>query len=122
MKLERVEITDEGPVLHVLGADLRDGTPILDIKPYIPFADCHPDAQGGWIDRTPWHELEVDFPERLHESIDSNKLPGLLEVLKQDPRRAGSKHEPERIYHLAYSSLDVAFTVDGNVLHVVEIN
>ena len=64
----------------------------------------------------------MDFPERLHESIDSNKLPGLLEVLKQDPRRAGSKHEPERIYHLAYSSLDVAFTVDGNVLHVVEIN
>lgn len=122
VKLERVKITDEGPVLHVLGANLRDGTPILDIKPYIPFADCHTDAQGGWIDGAPWHELEVDFPERLHESIDSGKLPGLLEVLKQDPRRAGSKHEPERIYHLAYSSLDVAFTVDGNALHVIGIN
>lgn len=118
VKLDRVE-HGPGPVLHVLGADLRDGTPILDIKPYIPFADCHPDAHGGWIEDAPWHELTVDFPDQLRESIEQNKLTGLVEVLRQDPRRAGSKRDPSRVYHLAYSSHDVAFTVDGNALHVV---
>ena len=63
VKLDRVELTDAGPIIHVLGADLRDGTPIYDIKPYIPFADCHPDACGGWIEDTPWHELDVNFPD-----------------------------------------------------------
>ena len=119
VKLDRVELTDAGPVIHVLGADLRDGTPIYDIKPYIPFADCHPDACGGWIEDAPWHELDVDFPEQLQAEVPAGKLPGLTEVLCQDPRRAGSKHEPTRVYHLAYAGLDVAFTVDGDVLHVV---
>ena len=122
MKLDRVERTDAGPVLHVLGADLRDGTPILDIKPYIPFADCHPDAHGGWIEDAPWHELAVDFPDQLRKSIDPAKLAGLIEVLRQDPRRAGSKHDPARVCHLAYSSLDVAFTVDGDALHVIRVS
>ena len=122
VKLDRVERTGSGPVLHVLGADLRDGTPILDIKPYIPFADCHPDARGGWIEDAPWHELTVDLPDQLRESIEEDKLVGLVEVLRQDPRRAGSKHDPSRVYHLAYSSLDVAFTVDGDVLHVVYVS
>ena len=119
VKLDRVELTDAGPVIHVLGADLRDGTPIYDIKPYIPFADCHPDACGGWIEDAPWHELDVDFPKQLLAEVPVGKLPGLTEVLRQDPRRAGSKHEPTRVYHLAYAGLDVAFTVDGDVLHVV---
>ena len=118
VKIDRVETTDKGPIVHVLGADLRDGTPILDIKPYIPFADCHPDATGGFIDEVPWHELEVDFPEKLRQYVPAEKLPGLIEVLRQDPRRAGSKHEPTRVYHLAYAKLDVGFTVDGDVLHV----
>lgn len=121
VKLDRVELTEEGPVIHVLGADLRDGTPILDIKPYIPFADCHEDATGGWIEDAPWHELEVDFAEDLRRKVDPTKLPGLVEVLRQDPRRAGSKHDPVRVYHLAYAGLDVAFTVDGDILHVVAI-
>lgn len=111
--------TGAGPIIHVLGADLRDGTPIYDIKPYIPFADCHPDACGGWIEDAPWHELDVDFPEQLQAEVPAGKLAGLAEVLRQDPRRAGSKHEPTRVYHLAYADLDVAFTVDGDVLHVV---
>ena len=122
VKLDRVELTDDGPVIHVLGADLRDGTPILDIKPYIPFADCHPEATGGWIEAVPWQELEVDFPDELRVRVDSGKLPGLIEVLRQDPRRAGSKHEPERVYHLAYAQHDVAFTVDGAELRVVDVN
>ena len=119
VKLDRVELTDAGPIIHVLGADLRDGTPIYDIKPYIPFADCHPDACGGWIEDAPWHELDVDFSKQLQAEEPAGKLPGLTEVLRQDPRRAGSKHEPTRVYHLAYAGLDVAFTVDGDVLHVV---
>ena len=122
VKLDRVELTDAGPVIHVLGADLRDGTPIYDIKPYIPFADCHPDACGGWIEDAPWHELDVDFPEQLQAEVPAGKLPGLTEVLRQDPRRAGSKYEPTRVYHLAYAGLDVAFTVDGDILHVVCVN
>lgn len=121
VKIDRVELTDDGPIIHVLGADLRDGTPIFDIKPYIPFADCHPEATGGFIDDVPWHELDVDFPEALQAHIESDKLEGLVEVLRQDPRRAGSKHDPSRIYHLAFATHDVAFTVDGDTLHVVGV-
>lgn len=121
VKIDHVELTDDGPIIHVLGADLRDGTPIFDIKPYIPFADCHPDATGGFIDEAPWHELDVDFPETLQAHIESDKLEGLVEVLRQDPRRAGSKHDPSRVYHLAFATYDVAFTVDGDALHVVGV-
>ena len=121
MKPDRIEIVDGAPVVHVLAADLRDGTPIFDIKPYIPFADSHPEATGGWIDRAQWQELEVDFPDALQVRVPASKLAGLIEVLRQDPRRAGSKHDPERVYHLAYAGLDVAFTVDGESLRVVDV-
>ncbi len=122
VRLDHIELAEDGPVVHVLGADLRDGTPIYDIKPYIPFADCHPEATGGWIEHSPWHELEVDVAPELRDRVPASKLDGLLEVLRQDPRRAGSKHEPERVYHLAYAGLDVAFTVDGDVLHVAGVS
>lgn len=90
VKLDRVELTDDGPIIHVLGADLRDGTPIYDIKPYIPFADCHLDATGGWIEDAPWQELDVEFPQALQDMVSPAKLPGLVEVLRQDPRRAAA--------------------------------
>lgn len=122
VKLDRVELTADGPVIHVLGADLRDGTPIYDIKPYIPFADCHLDATGGWIEDAPWQELDVEFPQALQDKVPPTKLPGLVEVLRQDPRRAGSKHEPNRIYHLGYAGLDISFTVDGAQLAVTAVN
>ena len=122
VELDRVELGEAGPIIHVRGCDLRDGTPILDIKPYIPFADCHTDASGGWIERAPWAELEVDFPNDLRERIEPQKLAGLIEVLRQDPRRAGSKHEPARVYHLAFAAHDVSFTVDRDVLHVVAVD
>ncbi len=122
VELDCVELLEAGPVIHVRGCDLRDGTPILDIKPYIPFADCHPDASGGWIERAPWPELDVDFPDDLRARVEPKKLPGLIEVLRQDPRRAGSKHEPTRVYHLAFAGHDVAFTVDAPCLHVVAVD
>lgn len=122
VRLDRVELTDNGPIIHVLGADLRDGTPIYDIKPYIPFADCHPDATGGWIEDTPWQELDVEFPQALQDTVPPAKLSGLIEVLRQDPRRAGSKHEPDRVYHLAYAGLDISFAVDGAQLSVVDVS
>ena len=122
VKLDRIQLTEEGPIIHVLGADLRDGTPILDIKPYIPFADCHADATGGWIENAPWNELDVEFSEQLQQLIEPEKLPGLVEVLRQDPRRAGSKHEPTRVYHLAYAGHDVSFTVDGQLLTVTAVS
>ena len=121
VKLDRIEFGEAGPVIHVLAADLRDGTSIYDIKPYIPFADCHPEATGGWIEDAPWRELEVAFPDALQSRMPAEKLPGLVEVLRQDPRRAGSKHEPARVYHLAYAGLDVSFTVDGDMLQVVDV-
>ena len=121
MKLDRIEFGEAGPVIHVLAADLRDGTPIYDIKLYIPFADCHPEATGGWIEDAPWRELEVAFPAALQSRVSAEKLPGLVEVLRQDPRRAGSKHEPARVYHLAYAGLDVSFTVDGDMLQVIDV-
>ena len=112
----------EGTEIIVAGADLMDGTPIYDIKPYIPFADCHPDATGGWIEDAPWQELDVEFPQALKDTVPPAKLPGLVEVLRQDPRRAGSKHEPNRVYHLAYAGLDISFTVDGTRLTITAIN
>ena len=123
VRLLGVEETREyGTVLHVGGADLMDGTPIFDIKPYIPFADCHPDATGGWIEDAPWQELDVEFPQALQDMVPPAKLLGLVEVLRQDPRRAGSKHEPHRVYHLAYAGLDISFTVDETQLTVVAVN
>ena len=122
VKLDRVELNDDAPIIHVLGADLRDGTPIYDIKPYIPFADCHPDATGGWIEDAPWQDLDVEFPHALQDMVPPAKLSGLIEVLRQDPRRAGSKHEPNRVYHLAYAGLDISFTGDGTSLTVTAVN
>ena len=122
VKLDHIEHAENGPIIHILGADLRDNTPIFDIKPYIPFADCHPEATGGFIDETPWNELDVVFPDELREKVPAEKQAGLIEVLHQDPRRAGSKHEPTRMYHLAYAGLDVSFTVDWETLFVVAID
>ena len=123
VRLEAIEHRPEvGPVLIVRGADLMDGTPIYDIKPYVPFADCHPDATGGWIEDAPWQELDVEFPQALQDMVPPAKISGLVEVLRQDPRRAGSKHEPNRVYHLAYAGLDISFTVDETQLTVVAVN
>ena len=109
-----------GPVLHVAGADLMDGTPILDIKPYIPYGDCHPDAAGGFTDRRERQVLEVVLEEPWRSLVPPNRLEALTGVLAQDPRPS-YQHDPSRVYGMGFAGLDVRFTVAGSVLMVVEI-
>ena len=101
-----------GPVLLVAGADLLDGTPIYDIKPYVPYADAHPEASGGFADRIERRRLTVDFPPHLLERVPEDKREGLTGVLAQDPRPA-YQADPERIYGMAFAGLEVRFTVEG---------
>lgn len=120
VKLESIEITDKGPVLHVSGIDLRDKTPIYDIKPYLPYADCHPDAKEGFAGEVKEYCLEVSFPNDLLEKIPIEKRAALIEVLKQDPRPSYHS-DPERKYGVSFAGYDVHFRVEANVLEVFEI-
>ena len=113
--------THEGPVLHVAGADLMDGTPIYDIKPYIPYADCHPDATGGFTDGIDYPRLQVDFPEALLLRIPQDKRAALVEVLAQDPRPGYKRGDDDRRYGIEFAGFDVRFTVRDDTLRVVEV-
>ena len=121
VKLDRVELTaDLGPVIHIRGADLMDGTPILDIKPYIPYADCHPDALGGFAAAPAGETLEVAIPPELLERIPMERREALRGVLAQDPR-PHYQNDPERIYGFGFAGLEVKFSVDGTQLTVTDI-
>ena len=106
-----------GHVLVVAGADLMDGTPILDIKPYLPYADSHPEALGGFTGNVGGKVLEVEFPPELLERVPEDKREALIGVLSRDPRPS-YQHDPERVYGMAFAGLEVRFSVDGDVLHV----
>lgn len=122
VKLEAIEPTGpNGPMLRVAGADLMDGTPIFDIKPYIPYADCHPEATGGFTDGIRYERLTVDFPEALLAAIPPDKRQALIEVLAQDPRPGYRHGEAPRRYGAAFAGYDVRFIVEGNALTVVEV-
>jgi len=122
VKLEGVELSGpQGPLLRVAGADLMDGTPIFDIKPYVPYADCHPEATGGFTDGIRYERLDVDFPEALLGDIPPDKRQALIEVLAQDPRPGYRHGEASRRYGVAFAGYDVRFTVEGNALTVVEV-
>lgn len=111
--VERVE--GLGTVLRVTGGDLMDGTPILDIKPYVPYADCHPDARGGFAAQGQDYLLTVDFPPELLVRVPEDKRQALKGVLAQDPRPAYQR-DPARIYGLPFAGLEVRFTVaDGRL-------
>ena len=119
--LERIQWdTPEGPVLHVRGADLVSGTPIFDIKPYLPYVDAYPDARGGFTDTTKEYALQVVCPDALLCRVPENKRAALSGVLKNDPRPA-YQHDPERVYTLDFGCNKVKFTVDGDILKVVDI-
>ena len=118
MRLESVEIVDGKPVLNVSGSDLRDGTPIYDIKPYLPYAEAHPGARGGFTDSTKDYSLKVVFGEKADFSDED--IDALTELLSQDPRPA-YHDDPERIYGMKYKDKDVRFRVDGGTVIVTEI-
>ena len=121
VKLEAIEQRpDVGPVLIVRGADLMDGTPIYDIKPYIPYADCHPDAAEGFTGQTRTHHLEVSCPEALWQTVPEADRAALQGVLASDPRPS-YQHDPQRVYGMEFAGLEVHFTVDGAQLTVRDI-
>lgn len=121
VRLEGVALDPElGPVLHIAGADLMDGTPIFDIKPYLPYADSHPDATGGFTDPLSVHRLKVEFPEALLAEVPEASRQGLIGVLEQDPRPR-YQNDPERVYGMGFAGLDVRFTVEGDTLTVIEL-
>ena len=121
VKLLGVEHTQEhGTVLHVGGADLMDGTPIFDIKPYIPYADAHPEAVGGFTDQADQFLLEVDFPEELLKKFPAVKQQAAIDVLSHDPRPSYQR-DPERIYGLNFGGFDIRFKVVDNQLTVTEV-
>lgn len=120
VKLEGVELnTPEGPVLHVSGADLMDGTPIFDIKPYVPYADCHPEAKEGFAP-APIRQLEVSFPHPLLELVPQKRREALQGVLACDPRPS-YQDDPARIYGMSFAGLEVSFRVEGNQLFVLSV-
>ena len=121
VRLEGVERDPKlGPVLVVSGADLLDGTPILDVKPYIPYADSHPEASGGFTAQTVSHHLDVDFPDQLLQRVPDNKRAALIGVLSQDPRPS-YQDDPERVYGFPFAGMEVRFRVEGEQLTVVDI-
>ena len=121
VKLAGIEQTaEQGPVLHIRGADLMDGTPILDIKPYIPYADAHPEALGGFAAVPAGETLEVIIPPELLEKIPPKRRAALRGVLAQDPR-PHYQDDPGRIYGFGFAGMEVKFSVEGTCLTVREI-
>ena len=121
VKLLGLEQTAEyGTVIHVAGADLMDGTPIFDIKPYIPYCDSHPEASGGFTDTANDFLLTVDFPQTLLQQIPEDKQQALIDVLTHDPRPS-YQNDTERIYGLNFAGFDIRFTVKDSALTVIEI-
>jgi len=121
VRLLGVEHTEKyGTVLHVGGADLMDGTPIFDIKPYIPYSDCHMEACGGFTDTAGEFLLEVNFPEDLLQQLPEDKRSAAIGVLSHDPRPSYQK-DPARVYGLPFAGFDIRFTVTENKLTVQEV-
>lgn len=121
VRLESVEYTkDKGPLLHVSGIDLRDNTPIFDIKPYLRYVDCHEDAADGFAADTKQYALKVDFPEELLGKLPQEKRQAIIEVLSQDPRPSYHS-DPERKYGVAFAGYDIHFCVEGDTVRVFEV-
>ena len=119
--LEVEQTTNFGTVLRVGGADLMDGTPIFDIKPYIAYGDAHPEALGGFTDHAGDFLLHVNFPDNLLNRIPHDKRQALLGVLSHDPRPSYQRSS-DRVYGLSFAGLNIRFRVDGENLFVLEIN
>lgn len=121
VKLEKIDFDcKDAPVLYVSGADIMDGTPVYDIKPYLAYTDSHPEAAGGFSVPDSGSKLRVEFAEGQLEKLPQRLQNGLTEALAQDPRPA-YQNSPERVYIMDFAEFEVHFTVDGNVLTVQKI-
>lgn len=121
VKLDSIEFSTKlGPILHVSGADLMDGTPIFDVKPYIPYADCHMDASGGFTDKTEFKTLDVIIPAEIERKIPADKLSALKGVLQNDPR-PHYQNDPDRVYGFRFADMEIHFTVCEMELTVTDI-
>ncbi len=121
VKLEGIEKRENGLVLTVSGADLLNGTPIFDIKPYLPFADCIPSATAGYAGEKQGHKLEVVCDEELLERLPKEKRAGLLECLADDPRPS-YQDDPTRVYGMAFADFEIKFSVEKDILSVISID
>ncbi|MBR4888109.1 MAG: tRNA (N6-threonylcarbamoyladenosine(37)-N6)-methyltransferase TrmO [Clostridia bacterium] len=121
VRLTGVELhTPQGPVLHVAGADLLDGTPIFDVKPYLAYTDSHPEAAGGFALQTKEDVLAVEFPAEWQSLVPAEELEALTRVLAQDPRPA-YQSDPRRVYKMAFGAIEVHFTVQEDILTVCRV-
>ena len=121
VRLERVEMDPKlGPVIHVTGAYLMDGTPIYDIKPYIAYTDSHPEAVSGFATKPAEYLLEVEFPEELLQKVPETQRNALIAVLEHDPRPQ-YQDDPERVYGMAFGNMEIKFKVADKRLTVTEV-
>lgn len=121
VRLDGIEFDKNlGPILHISGADLMDGTPIYDIKPYIPYADCKPVASEGFLAGRPKATINVEFAEGIAEKFDNEFIKSVTDILTQDPRPA-YQSDPDRVYIMAYSGYEIAFRVSNGRAYVTDI-
>ena len=120
VKLDRIEITDQGPILYITGADILDGTPIYDIKPYIAFCDSHPDADCGFSEGYKDYKLSVKIPKSVSEKMPENLRQHFIDLLACDPRPSYQTNS-ERVYGMDVGGFSIKFKVDGEVLSVINI-
>lgn len=121
VRIDRIEDTSScGPVIHVRGADLMDGTPIYDVKPYVAYSDSRPQARCGFVDQSLWEPLQVEMPGVVADVFSASERAALRQVLSQDPRPR-YHDDPQRIYGMPYAGWDVRFRVDDGILTVVEV-
>lgn len=120
VELIKTDNTADGPVLYVSGADLADGTPILDIKPYLPYTDSHPNAESGFALK-PEYTTNVVIPPELCAKLPQQLKNGLFEILKHDPR-PGYQHDPHRVYKLQLGSYDIGFCIKDNTAEVLSVD
>ena len=120
VKLIKTEISGDGPVLYVSGADLLNGTPIYDIKPYIPYSDCHTDAVGGFAEEKKDYKLKVIYSDEILNKFPKEKRETLITILENDPRPSYQK-DKERLYGFSFAGFEIKFKVDGTTLTLCEV-